>query len=202
MLAGRLYRADDAELVQARNNARRLTDLYNQSHGEDAGYRSRLLKELFGAVGSNCFIEAPFRCDYGFNIHIGENFFANYDCIILDVCKITVGESVFFGPRVCVYTAQHPMDARVRKSGLESGKPVTIGNDVWIGGNTVINPGVSVGNNVVIGSGSVVTKDIPDNVVAAGAPCRVLRSISMNDKVFWQDLQSEYETWAGAHSPE
>jgi len=124
---------------------------------------------------------------------VGENFYANFDCIILDVNKVKIGNNVFFGPRVCVYTAGHPIDATVRNASLEFGKPITIGNDVWIGGNTVINPGIAIGNNVVIGSGSVVTKNIPDNVVAVGNPCKVLRSITEDDKKYWEEKRREYE---------
>lgn len=117
--------------------------------------------------GRNPGIHPSFHCDYGFPIRAGDNFYANYDCIILDVCPVTIGDNVMFGPRVCIYTAGHPLDAEIRATGIEFGKPVTIGNNVWIGGNTVINPGVTIGSNVVIGSGSVVTKDIPANVIAA-----------------------------------
>ena len=123
---------------------------------------------------------------------MGKNFYANYDCIIIDVCPVTIGDQVFFGPRVCVYTAAHPIDAKVRSTGLEYGKPVTIGDDVWVGGNTVINPGITIGSNAVIGSGAVVTKDIPGGVIAAGNPCKVLRSITEEDRKYWHLKQEEY----------
>ena len=123
----------------------------------------------------------------------GDNFYANYDCIILDVCPVTIGDNVMFGPRVCIYTAGHPLDAEIRATGIEFGKPVTIGNNVWIGGNSVINPGVTIGSNVVIGSGSVVTKDIPANVIAAGNPCRILRPLTEEDRQYWSRLRSETE---------
>jgi maltose O-acetyltransferase len=187
MLSGELYIVDD-ELRQELLKARQITRLYNVTTEEEADNRKRLLAELFEEIGENIYIEPPFRCDYGSNIAIGENFYANYECIILDVNKVKIGCNVKFGPRVCIYTAGHPIDAEVRRSLLEFGKSVAIGDNVWIGGNAVINPGVVIGNNVVIGSGSIVTKDIPDNVVAAGNPCRVLRAITDDDKRYWERL--------------
>ena len=192
MLSGKLYKALDDELFKDSMRARRLTRLFNNSNEEDLEYRTDLLKQLFKSVGENIYIEPTFRCDYGSNISIGDNFFANYDCIILDVCDVNIGNNAFFAPRVCIFTASHPIDADVRNELLEFGKPVTIGNSVWIGGNTVINPGVTIGNNVVIGSGSVVTKDIPDNVIAIGNPCRVLREITEEDKIYWNKKREEY----------
>ena len=192
MLSGELYKALDDELFKDSMRARRLTRLFNNSNEEDLEYRTDLLKQLFKSVGENIYIEPTFRCDYGSNISIGDNFFANYDCIILDVCDVNIGNNAFFAPRVCIFTASHPIDADVRNELLEFGKPVTIGNSVWIGGNTVINPGVTIGNNVVIGSGSVVTKDIPDNVIAVGNPCRVLREITEEDKIYWNKKREEY----------
>jgi maltose O-acetyltransferase len=187
MLSGALYTVDN-ELRQELLRARRITRLYNAITEEDADAdaKKRLLTELLGGMGENIYIEPPFRCDYGGNITVGENFYANYDCIILDVNKVTIGRNVKFGPRVCVYTAGHPIDAAMRRSLLEFGKPVTIGDDVWVGGSVVINPGVTIGSNVVIGSGSVVTKDIPNNVVAVGNPCRVLRAITDDDKKYME----------------
>jgi len=187
MLAGDLYIVDD-ELRRELLTARRITRQYNATTEYDSDIRKRLLSELLGGMGESIYIEPPFRCDYGSNITIGENFYANYDCIILDVNKVTIGCNVKFGPRVCIYTAGHPIDAAVRRTLLEFGKPVTIGDDVWVGGNVVINPNVNIGNNVVIGSGSVVTKDIPDNVIAVGNPCRVLRAITDDDRRYWEGL--------------
>lgn len=126
------------------------------------------------------------------NISVGENFYANYGCVIIDVCKVKIGDNVMFGPNVGIYTAGHPIDAEVRNSGLEFGKPITIGDNVWIGGSSVVNPGVSIGDCVVIGSGSVVTKDIPDNVIAVGNPCRVLRPITEDDKKYWRAERDRY----------
>lgn len=192
MLSGQLYKALDDELFKDSRKARRLTRLFNNSNEDDLEYRTDLLKQLFKTVGENIYIEPSFHCDYGSNISLGNNFYANYDCIILDVCDVSIGNNVFLAPRVSIFTAGHPIDAEVRDELLEFGKPVTIGNSVWIGGNTVINPGVSIGNNVVIGSGSVVTKDIPDNVIAVGNPCRVLRKINEEDKVYWNKKREEY----------
>ena len=194
MLAGQLYLAQDEELGRYMKKSRMLTRLFNTSTEEQQDYRKQLLKELFEATGENLYIEPPFRCDYGCNISIGENFFANYDCIIVDVCKVKIGKNVFFGPRVNIFTAGHPIDADVRNTLLEFGKPITIGDNVWIGGNTVINPGVTIGNNVVIGSGSVVTKDIPDGVIAVGNPCKVLREITDEDKKYWEAKKDAYYT--------
>lgn len=192
MLAGKLYMAQDKELKQDSLKSRKLTRLFNATTEEELDYRTTLLKKLFESTGENIYIEPPFRCDYGCHISIGENFYANYDCIIIDVCKVKIGNNVFFGPRVGIYTAGHPIDAQIRNTYLEFGKPITIGNNVWVGGNTVINPGVIIGNNVVIGSGSVVTKCIPDNVIAAGNPCKVLREITDEDKLYWEEKRLEY----------
>lgn len=192
MLAGKLYIAMDEELVNDMKKSRRLTRLYNTTTEEQQDYRKELLKELFESTKENYYIEPPFRCDYGCNISIGNNFYANYDCVILDVNKVVICDNVFFAPRVSVFTAGHPIDAEIRNMQLEYGKPVFIGNDVWVGGNTVINPGVTIGDNVVIGSGSVVTKDIPSGVVAAGNPCRVIRKINEEDKKYWEKLKNEY----------
>lgn len=177
MLAGEYYTASDPELVALRQNARRLTRLYNATTEEEHARRRELLAELLGAMGEGVYIEPPFRCDYGRNIIAGDNFYANFDCVILDVCKVTIGRNVKFGPRVGVYTAGHPIDAPTRNALLEFGKPITIGDNVWIGGSAVILPGVTIGANTVIGAGAVVTKDIPANVVAAGNPCRVIKNI-------------------------
>lgn len=192
MLSGKLYIARDEELARDNRKSRMLTRLFNNSTEDQLKYRVELLKELFESTGKNIYIEPPFRCDYGCHISIGNNFYANYDCIIIDVCKVRIGDNVFFGPRVCIFTAGHPIDADIRNTQLEYGKPVTMGNNVWIGGNTVINPGVTIGNNVVIGSGAVVTKDIPDNVIAVGNPCRVLREITDEDKKYWEKQREEY----------
>jgi maltose O-acetyltransferase len=192
MLDGFLYTAGDKELSKMKHRALKLTRLVNQSTEDELDSRQQLLKELLGSSGKSFEIRSPFICDYGMNISIGENFFSNFDCIMLDVAKITIGKNVMFGPRVGLYTACHPIDPGVRTRGLEFGKPITIGDSVWVGANTTINPGVTIGNNVVIGSGSVVTKDIPDNVIAAGNPCKVIREINENDKIYWETQENEY----------
>lgn len=192
MLSGQLYIAKDDELAKDNAKARKLTRLINTATEEQAEYRLQLFRELFGGVGNTFWIEPPFRTDYGCNTYIGDNFYANYDCIFIDVARIEIGNNVFFGPRVCLYTAGHPIDAEIRNKQLEYGKRIKIGNDVWVGGNTVINPGVTIGDNVVIGSGSVVTKDIPSGVIAAGVPCRVIREITDADKAYWKEQAEAY----------
>ncbi|RFB12153.1 acetyltransferase [Bacillus sp. HNG] len=177
MLNGELYNAADLELVQDRVNARRLTRLYNETLETDEDKRAELLKELFGSTGKNIYIEPIFRCDYGYNVHVGENFYANFDCVFLDVCEIKIGDNCFIAPGVHIYTATHPLNAQERISGAEFGIPVTIGHNVWIGGRAIINPGVTIGNNVVVASGSVVTKDVPDNVVVGGNPAKIIKKI-------------------------
>ena len=192
MLMGKLYLPFDPELANDNKRARELTRRFNTMDGNKEECRKSILKELFRKTGDNLYIEPPFRTDYGCHTSIGENFYANYDCIIIDVCPVNIGNNVFFGPRVCIYTATHPIDATVRNLLVEYGKPVTIGNDVWIGGNSVVNPGVTIGNNVVIGSGSVVVKNIPDNVIAAGNPARVIREIDESDKRYWEEMLKNY----------
>ncbi len=150
------------------------------------------LKGLFLSVGEHVMLTPPFYCDHGNKISIGNHFYANTGLTILDENYVTIGDNVYFAPHVSIYTATHPIDAAVRNTDLEYAKPVKIGNDVWIGGNTVINPGVTIGNNVVIGSGSVVTKDIPSGVVAAGNPCRVIREITEADSKYWQEQLQDY----------
>lgn len=192
MLAGELYVASDAELVEMQLKKFRFMDAFNETRYEDFAERERLARELFAHVGKNIMINKPFHCDYGSNISIGDNFFANYGCVILDVNKVSIGNNVFMAPCVCLYTAGHPIDKDIRNENLEYGWPITIGDDVWIGGSVVINPGVTIGSNVVIGSGSVVTKDIPDGVVACGNPCRVKRKITEEDKIYWNKEKEKY----------
>ena len=192
MLSGNLYIAQGEELARDYARARRLLRQIHSLTEEQAQERLKLFRQLFGSIGQKFWVEPPFHTDYGCNTYIGENFYANYDYIILDVARVFIGDHVFFGPRVSIYTAGHPIDAQVRNTQLEYGKEVKIGNDVWIGGNTVINPGVTIGSNVVIGSGSVVTKDIPDGVVAAGVPCRVIRAITDADRQYWQEQERRY----------
>jgi len=177
MLNGELYNPADPELLSERMNARRLTRMFNKSLETDDNKRSELLKELFGSTGKNLYIEPTFRCDYGYNIHVGENFYANFDCVFLDVCEIRIGDNCFIAPGVHIYTATHPLNTNERISGAEYGIPVNIGDNVWIGGRAIINPGVKIGNNVVIASGAVVAKDVPDNVVVGGNPAKIIKWI-------------------------
>ncbi len=177
MLSGEPYRASDETLVSERLAARRLCREFNALPEEQLEERRSVLMKLLGASHPDTFIESKFSCDYGYNIHLGENFYANFDLIILDVCAVTIGKNCMIGPRVSIFTAGHPLDAGVRVSGLEFGSPVTIGDNVWIGGNVVINPGVTIGDNVVIASGAVVTRSFPGDVLVAGVPAKVIRKL-------------------------
>lgn len=179
MIAGELYLPTDPVLVTEREKARRQTREYNQTTELESEKRTDLIKKFFGSTGENIYIEPTFIFDYGYNIHVGENFYANFDCIILDVCEVRIGDNCMLAPGVHIYTATHPINPFERISGLEYGKPVTIGNNVWIGGRAIINPGITIGNNVVIASGSVVTKDVPDNVVVAGNPAKLIKNIEV-----------------------
>lgn len=176
MLSGKYYNASDKELVKDRIQARKLFYEYNNTQPDEDEKRGKILKELFKSE-KECYIEPPFRCDYGYNVKFGKNFYVNFGCTILDVNTVTIGDNVMFGPNVQVYTATHPVNVEERISGKEMGFPIEIGDNVWIGGGTIICPGIKIGNNTVIGAGSVVTKDIPDNVVAAGNPCKVIKIV-------------------------
>lgn len=180
MLAGELYDPLDPELVAARDRARDLCWELNATREADRDARRRILTALFAAGGGSVWMQPPFFCDYGANIHLGERVFFNFNCVVLDVCRVTVGDFTLFGPAVQLYTATHPMDAALRRT-QESGKPITIGSDVWVGGGAIVCPGVTIGSRSVIGAGSVVTRDVPDGVFAAGNPCRVIRAIGGND---------------------
>ncbi len=177
MLAGELYDPLDPELVHARERARDLCWALNATRDADADERRRLLRELFGTGGDSVWMQPPFFCDYGANIHLGERVFFNFNCVVLDVCPVTIGSFTLFAPAVQIYTATHPLNAALRRQ-QEFAKPITIGSDVWVGGATVICPGVTIGSRSVIGAGSVVTRDIPAGVLAAGNPCRVIREIT------------------------
>ena len=178
MIAGELYNALDPELTALRRRARLLTRELNASRDDEEELRRRVLRELIPNAGAKLWIEPPFYCDYGRNITVGERVFMNFDCVILDVAPVMIGDNTQFGPAVQIYTATHPLDAAERRSGLEYGKAIAIGADVWIGGAAVICPGVTIGSRSVIGAGSVVTRDIPEDVFAAGNPCRVIRDLS------------------------
>lgn len=177
MLAGELYNPLDPELVAARDRARDLCQDLNATRESQHEERRRILRELLGAGGEDVWLQPPFFCDYGSNISLGKKCFFNFNCIVLDVCQVTIGDHVLFGPAVQIYTATHPMNAELRRR-QEYAKPITIGSDVWVGGGAIICPGVTIGSRSVIGAGSVVTRDIPEGVFAAGNPCRVIREIS------------------------
>jgi len=176
MLAGELYDPLDAELVQARARARDLCQDLNASRESDQPRRRSILAALFGQGGDSVWMQPPFYCDYGANIRLGERVFFNFNCVVLDVCRVTVGDFTLFGPAVQIYTATHPFNAAQRRT-QESGKPIEVGSDVWVGGGAVLCPGVTIGSKSVIGAGSVVTRDVPAGVFAAGNPCRVIRPI-------------------------
>jgi maltose O-acetyltransferase len=176
MIAGELYLAGDATLKADRLRARQLLHRYNHSAPEERELRNALLSELFGHA-SDAYIEPTFRCDYGYNIFLGKNFYANFDCVMLDVCPIHIGDNCMLAPGVHIYTATHPLDPVDRNSGQEYGKPVTIGHNVWIGGRAVINPGVTIGDNAVVASGAVVVKNVPANAVVGGNPARIIKML-------------------------
>ena len=182
MLQGRPYQANDPELSTERTRAKTLVYEYNNLHPENAEAGKALLKGLLGKTGKAFHIEAPFRADYGYNITLGENFYSNYNLIILDCAPVFIGDNVFIAPNVSICTAGHPIHHEPRIAGYEHAFPVTIGNNVWIGAHTVINPGVTIGDNTVIGSGSVVTRDIVAGCVAVGNPCRPVRQITDADR--------------------
>lgn len=177
MLAGELYLASDPELTKLRDRARQITRAYNSTIETERDMRRTLMNRLLGQMPPKIEIEPPFRCDYGTNIYIGQNFYANFGCIMLDCAEIRIGENVLLAPNVQLYAAHHPLDRETRLSGAELASPITIGDNVWIGGGVIVLPGVTIGNNTTIGAGSVVTRDIPANVVATGNPCRVIRAI-------------------------
>ncbi|HEY7157125.1 MAG TPA: sugar O-acetyltransferase [Gemmataceae bacterium] len=177
MLAGELYDPLDPELVRARERARNLCQDLNATREADRETRRHILKELFGAGGDSVWMQPPFFCDYGSNILLGQRVFFNFNCVVLDVCRVVIGDFTLFGPAVQIYTATHPMNAELRRK-QEFAKPIEIGSDVWVGGGAILCPGVKVGARSVIGAGSVVTHDIPAGVFAAGSPCRVLRDIT------------------------
>lgn len=177
MLAGELYYPFDPELASESKRARRLLRMYNATTEEEPELRSQIIKDLFGKVGAEVEIVPPFHCDYGSNIYAGNGLYMNYGCVILDCNTVHIGENVLCGPYVQIYTATHPIEPKIRQTKLELAIRISIGNNVWIGGNAIICAGVTIGDNTTIGAGSVVVKDIPANVVAAGNPCRIIRSI-------------------------
>jgi maltose O-acetyltransferase len=177
MLAGELYDPMDGELVAARRRAGDLCQALNATQEADQEERRRVLRDLFGAGGDSVWMQPPFFCDYGVNIELGERVFFNFNCVVLDVCRVRIGSFTLFGPAAQILTPMHPLNAAQRR-GKEYGRPVEIGSDVWVGGGALILPGVKIGSRAVIGAGSVVTGDVPDAVFAAGNPCRVIREIT------------------------
>jgi len=177
MLAGELYLGNDPELTAMRVRCKRLLREFESADPGDVATRTALLSRLLGAAGEGAYVEPPFRCDYGSHIFVGARFYANFDCVVLDCARIDIGDDVFFGPGVHVYAATHPVDAEQRIAGPEFARPVRIGSRVWIGGRAVVLPGVTIGEETTIGAGSVVTRDIPAGVLAAGNPCRVVRTL-------------------------
>ena len=177
MLAGELYDPLDGQLSEERVKARLLLQQLNNSCEDYPIERGRIIKELIPNAGEGLWLQPPFYCDYGYNIIVGEKVFFNFNCVVLDVMPVTIGSRTLFGPNMQIYTATHPLNYKERARGLESAKPITIGEDVWVGGSVVICPGVTIGDRSVIGAGSVVTRDIPAGVFAAGNPCRVIREL-------------------------
>jgi len=196
MLAGLPYKAWLDGLSEERMENKIKIHEYNLLRPDEEEKMNQLIRSILGKTGENVHIEQPFRCDYGKNIEVGENFYSNFNCVILDVGKVIIGDNVMFAPNVSIYTAGHPIHPDSRNSGYEYGIPITIGNNVWIGGNVVINPGVNIGNNVVIGAGSIVTKSIPDNVIAVGSPCKVVREITEEDrKYYFKDKEFDVQDY-------
>lgn len=180
MATGQPYNDLDPLLIQERQRSTLLTNQINREDDEDK--KAVLVRDLFGSAGTEPVVSPNFRCEFGRNIHVGDNFYANYDCVILDGAKVTIGDYVLFGPKVGLYTSNHLFDAKERQIGGCIAKPITIGNRCWLAANVTVLPGVTIGNDVIIGAGSVVTHDIPNNVIAAGNPCRVIRAITDADK--------------------
>lgn len=177
MLAGELYLASDPEIQKELRRAQEITETYNATLVVEVHERERLLKKLFGSIGEGVEIRPPLHCDYGQHTHIGARTFANFNLVLLDVARITIGEDVQIGPNVQLLTATHPLEAEPRRQKLESAKPITLGNNVWLGGGVIVCPGVTIGDNTVVGAGSVVTRDLPPNVLAYGNPARLVRTL-------------------------
>lgn len=177
MILGKLYNPTDAQLIKERRHARITLGKYNTSHPDEIEYRKQLLEELLDNKLQNLYIEPPFYCDYGYNIQVGDNVYMNFNCCILDVSLVKIGDNTMFGPNVQIYTATHPLEYKARNSGVEYAKSITIGENVWIGGNATICPGVTIGDNVVVAAGSVVTKSFPDNMVIGGNPAKPIKTI-------------------------
>lgn len=192
MLTGKLYIANDPELKKLSRTGRQIVDQYNNLLHLEENKALLLLPKIFKSIGIDSYIEKDLYVDYGSNTSIGEHFYANTRLVLLDVAEINIGNNVMFGPNVSLLTAAHPIDAAIRNEGLEYGLPINIHNNVWIGGNVVVNPGVTIGSNSIVGSGSVVTKDIPENSIVVGNPAKVLRKIDQHDRVIWNEKKEAY----------
>lgn len=177
MLAGELYNGNDSHLKTERSVARMLLKKFNDTTDDERLLRKEILRKLIGGFSKGLYIEPPFYCDYGSNIHVGENVYFNFNCVVLDVNRVTIGARSLFGPNVQIYTATHPMEYKIRAEQLEMGMPITIGEDVWVGGGVIICAGVNIGDRAVIGAGSIVTRDIPSDCFAAGNPCKVIKKL-------------------------
>lgn len=177
------YDVNDPKLLHDRIVARRLYTQLNNTDFEDEATKTKLVKQLFGSTGEHVTVRPSFKCDYGYNIHVGEQFFANFDCILLDTCDITIGKNALLAPHVKIYTASHPLNVKMRTSWIGTGKAVKIGDNCWIGGDAVIVPGVTLGNNVIVGAGAVVTKSFGDNVVIAGNPARIIHQLDAEGNI-------------------
>ena len=196
MLANLPYKAWLDGLSEERLENKKRIYRFNHMLPEEWDRQDELLKQILGRTGRFAHVEPPFHCDYGYNIEVGENFFANYNLTVLDVARVRIGANAQIAPNVSIYTAGHPIHPDSRNSGYEYGIDVTIGDNVWLGGNACVMPGVTIGNNVVIGAGSVVTKDIPDNVIAVGNPCRVVREITEADRdYYFRDRKFDVEDY-------
>lgn len=180
MLAGEMYSPTDPELMKERHRVRLLFHKFNNLSEEHLEERNKVLYDIFTEAGENLFVEPPFHCDYGSNIKVGKNVFMNFNCCILDVATVTIGDNCMFAPNVQIYTATHPLEHQLRNSGQEYAKPITIGNNVWIGGGAIICPGVTLGDNTVVGAGAVVTKSFPNDVVIGGNPAKLIKIINNN----------------------
>lgn len=196
MCEGKLYLAQHLPVEEEILRGKCL-DKFNNASGNEKYERTEYLRPMLGSMGKDCYIEPRLHIDHGYNVFIGDNVYFNTGCIILDQCPIRIGDNTLFGPRVSLLGALHPIDAAIRNLGVEAGKPITVGKNCWIGGDVTVCPGVTIGDGTVIGAGSVVTKDIPENVIAVGNPCRVLRPITEEDRKYWQNELEEFSSDTG-----
>jgi len=195
--SGQMYNDLTTELIGARQHAVALTNAYNDAFGgKDEEKRIEILRQLLRKVGKNPYFEPTFRCEFGFNITLGDNFYANFDCIMLDPGEIIIGDNVLFGPRVSIYTARHSFSGKERAFGACYAKPVRIGNRVWVGGGVHMDHGITIGDDTIIGAGSVITHDIPAGVVAAGVPCRVIRELRHDESSDYFDVLRRHYDWS------